>query len=224
VLAYVEWKKERGRVAMLGVLVALVFFGQAISDIVDVNAGKRANDKWQQQLSDMSNSLVRATNELAIATNKLALIEEKNRQREISPEQYLQFVAALDKAPKKPVWVVASDPSVETQTLASQVRRMLNDALYSVPPGSPTESRVLLVGASDDRAIFNPMNSLPAEYSKADAFVIVAFSPLDEGHEPAHGLALCGAFRTCKIPAQCTRIGNLVNTGEVAVIVTSKSP
>jgi hypothetical protein len=167
---------------------------------------------------------------------KVLELESTVQPRIIRPEQHLTFVKSLANAPKRPVWVVSDNPSAETQALVSQVRKMLDDAGYSVPQGSDV-ARPSVLGTGAD-GVANALEPFPRGMSSIDAFVVLAFNakdfeffkvppkfgllPESPTNEPPHGMALYNAFNAAGIKMVAVPAIGLVESGEVAVIVPGK--
>lgn len=161
---------------------------------------------------------IRSTNFVLQA--KVLQLEGAMEPRVIGQVQHDEFVAMLQNAPKKPVWILYSNPTGEMKEFASQIRKMLDELGYAAEPTGEdnTLNKRVFTGFDAGNGIFNnPSFGLSGPMNDAPIGILVNGPDV-----PSHGSALGAAFRKIGIKTELINAGDNVLTGQVAIIVLGK--
>lgn len=186
--------------------------------IAETNA---AASNEQAKIAESNTASVLLTVE-ELRSNNIAL-EQKLQPRNITQEQHDAFVSFLKPFPQKPVWIANAEPTAETTALTFQIRKMLDDAGYSVKDSDsiPGETPFNGIAGGSGNGMFSAFSLRVPNPSNATVLILIGSSNAPV-NLPEYGVNLYRAFDEAKIKCDCVNFGKAIKEGSVVIFVSSK--
>ncbi len=179
---------------------------QNLFDIANANKeAAKANERTQQ----LESGTAALEQESSRAKLELENLKQNTAPRKLLDSQKQSIIDYLKTARKRSVRVISLSNSQEAIAYAKDIRSCLNDAGFTDPNNPAPEQITGLTVHTENN------NSLVVAYS-SEAEVYEDFSKENDYHN------ILNAFRTLSIPIGTIKSPNIVNPGEVALIISDR--